>query len=381
MSPAEVRFLQGNEAFALGGIAAGARFFAGYPISPATEIAEICSLELPRCGGIYIQMEDEIAGIAAAIGASLGGMKAFTATSGPGFTLMLENLGFAVMAEVPLVVIDVQRFGPGTGLATSPAQGDVMTTRWGVNGDHSIIALAPGSVQECYDLSVEAFNLAERFRTPVIVLADATLAHLRERVRIGVPGEMNIIHRRKPTGPVRNYRPYAPAENGVPILSDFGDKFILRVTGLVHDENGYSSADPRVAQNLVRRLQAKINQYRDELPRPVFYRQDNEEVLVVSFGISSRAAREAVAQANKENLSARLLQLRTLWPFPCEEVIEACKKAKAVLVAEMNAGQIRHEVKACGVPAEKVAGVNRSDTTVITPTQILRAIREAATNA
>lgn len=380
MNESEVLFLQGNEALALAGIHAGARFFAGYPISPATEIAEICSEQMPGHGGIYIQMEDEIASIASVIGASLGGMKSFTATSGPGLALMLENIGFAVMAEVPVVIINVQRFGPSTGLATSPAQGDVMTVRWGVSGDHSTIVLAPGSVQECYDLTLEAFNLAERFRTPVIVLSDASLAHLREKVRVKAPGKIPTA-RTKPSGPVEGYRPYAPGPKGVPVLPDFGDRYILRVTGLVHDEYGYSSADPGVAGALVKRLQDKIENHREELPRPCFYGDDRAGVLVISFGIASRAAREAVARANREGLSAALLQLRTLWPFPCEEVGKYCAGAGHVLVAEMNAGQVLHEVRACGIPPEKVAGVNRTDAGVITPAEILKAVREVGDHA
>jgi len=373
-----VRFLQGNEAFALAGIDAGARLFAGYPITPATEIAEICSVEMPRHGGIYIQMEDEIASIAAVIGASLGGVKAFTATSGPGLALMLENIGFAVMAEVPCVVIDVQRFGPSTGAATSPSQGDVMTARWGVCGDHSLIVLAPASIQECYDLTVAAFNLAERFRVPVIILADAVLAHLRESAVIPRPGEVKLFDRRKPSGPAAGYRPYAPGPDGVPAPPHFGDEYILRVTGIVHDENGYSSTNPAVADKLIRRLTDKIELHRNELPLPVWFGPAGAEIVLISFGITARAAQEAVLMAGDLGISAGLLQLRTLWPFPEEEIRTACAGARAVLVAEMNAGQVRREVRACGVPPEKLGGVNRVDTLLITPTQVLKTIREVA---
>jgi 2-oxoglutarate ferredoxin oxidoreductase subunit alpha len=372
-----IRFLQGNEAFALAGINAGARFFAGYPISPATEIAEICSDMLPANDGVYIQMEDEIASIAAVIGASLGGWKAFTATSGPGFALMLENLGFAVMAEVPCVVINVQRFGPSTGVATSPSQGDVMTVRWGINGDHSIIVLTPSSVQECYDFTIEAFNLAERFRTPVIVLADAALAHLRENVTLTPSEKIKIINRLKPVGKVEDYRPYAPGANGVPLLSYFGDDHILHVTGLLHDEQGYSSTNPGTAKKMVRRLVDKIERHRKELPEPVRFGPDNAKILLISFGIAARAAHEAVHRLNKEGKPAALLQLRTIWPFPEEEVNKACAEASDVFVIEMNAGQVRREVRACGVPPEKTHGINRYDTLPITPTEIVRAIMEA----
>lgn len=373
----DTRFLQGNEACALAGVAAGARFYAGYPISPASEIAEICSEILPQHGGIYIQMEDEIGSIAAVIGASLGGLKAFTATSGPGFSLMQENIGFALMAEVPCVIINVQRFGPSTGVATRPAQGDVMAARWGTHGDHSIIVLSPSSVQECYDLTVEAFNLAERFRTPVIILTDATIAHLREK--INVLDELKLVERLKPDGPVESYQPYAPEANGVPILANYGDKYILRVTGLVHDEGGYPSADPRVAESLIARLADKIENFQHELPQPLVFGNENAEIVLISYGISARAARQAVSIARQEKLSVSMVQLRTLWPFPEEQIIKACSAAKAVLVVEMNRGQIVDKVKACGVfPPCRIISVTRTDTGVITPEQVLTAIRGVA---
>ncbi len=371
------RLLQGNEACALAGVDAGARFYAGYPISPASEIAEMCSQILPQHGGIYVQMEDEIGSIAAVIGASLGGLKAFTATSGPGLSLMQENIGFALMAEVPCVIINVQRFGPSTGIATRPSQGDVMAARWGTHGDHSIIVLSPSSVQECYDLTVEAFNLAERFRAPVIVLTDATIAHLREKIEI--PDELKLVERLKPEGPVENYRPFAPGAGGVPVIPNYGDKYILRVTGLVHDEEGYPSADPQVAGQLIERLAAKIERFRDELPQPLFYGEENAKVVLVSYGISARAAKQAVSIAVNEKLSVGMLQLQTLWPFPEEQVKKACAAAEAVLVIEMNRGQIMERVKACGLfPPRRISSVSRTDTGIITPTQVLTAIRGVA---
>lgn len=370
----DTRFLQGNEACALAGINAGARFYAGYPISPASEIAEICSQLLPLHDGIYVQMEDEIGSIAAVIGAALGGMKAFTATSGPGFSLMQENIGFALMAEVPCVIINVQRFGPSTGIATRPAQGDVMAARWGTHGDHSIIVLSPSSVQECYDLTVEAFNLAERLRTPVIILTDAAVAHLREK--INMTDDLKLVERLKPVGPVESYRPYAPGANGVPAISDYGDKYILRVTGLVHDEEGYPSADPQLADALIKRLADKIENFQHELPQPISYGNENAKIIVISYGISARAARQAVFIAVKEGLSAGMLQLRTLWPFPEEQVMKACSTAATVLVVEMNRGQIMERVKACGLfPPRRIVSVTRTDTGIITPAQVLSAIR------
>ncbi|MGQ9532263.1 MAG: 2-oxoacid:acceptor oxidoreductase subunit alpha [Desulfotomaculales bacterium] len=369
-----MEFLQGNEAFARAGVDAGARFFAGYPISPATEIAELCAELMPRHGGIYVQMEDEIASLAAVIGASLGGLKAFTATSGPGLALMLENVGFAVMAEVPCVIIHVQRFGPSTGIATAPAQGDLMTVRWGVNGDHRIVVLTPSSVQECYDLTVEGFNLAERFRVPVIVLADAVLAHLRERVVVGE--SLRLVNRARPAGPPHTYRPYRPLEKEVPALAAYGDEYILRVTGLVHDEDGYSTANPEVAAALVRRLVDKVERYREELPGPVYYGSGAPRAVLISFGIAARAARAAVARALGEGINVGLLQLRTLWPFPEEEVVATCREAVRVLVVEMNQGQLCREVRACGIPPHRVSGVNRTDGRPITPAEVLAAIRE-----
>jgi len=374
-----IRFLQGNEACALAGITAGARFFAGYPISPASEIAELSSLLLPQQGGIYLQMEDEIASLAAVIGASLGGMKAFTATSGPGLSLMQENIGFAVMAEVPCVIINVQRFGPSTGVATQPGQADVMAARWGTHGDHGIVALAPTSVQECYDLTIEAFNLAETLRTPVILLTDASLAHLREKVITRGKKELSIKSRQKPAKDVKGYHPYAPGPGGVPLLPDFGDEHMLRVTGLVHDQDGYSTPKPAIAGELVRRLQKKIDEAAGIMPQPQYFGSDNPEVLVISFGISARSSREAVNRANKQGLNAGLMQLPTIWPFPEEAVRKACSGARVVLVAEMNSGQLCREVRACGVPREKVRGINRADTAVITPGEICDAIKGVLT--
>lgn len=363
----KTQFLQGNEACTLGSIKAGARFFAGYPISPASEMAELCSNLLPRNNGMYVQMEDELASIAAVIGASLGGMKAFTATSGPGFSLMQENIGFAVMAEVPCVIINVQRFGPSTGIATQPGQGDIMAARWGTHGDHSIIALAAASVQECFDLTVEAFNLAERFRTPVIILTDATIAHLRESVQI--PDKVITVNRAKPAGPIDNYRPYAPGCDLVPVMPNYGDNHILRVTGLVHDEEGYSSADSDTANTLLNRLIDKIENYAHELPAPEYTGPENPETVIISYGISARSALSAAYRAKQNNFSVGVIKLRTIWPFPERFIIEKCSNASRVLVVEMNKGQILREVKAAGFT--KAYGLNRTDTRVIMPDEIL----------
>lgn len=369
--------LQGNEACALAGIDAGATFFAGYPISPATEIAELCSRLLPRKGGVYVQMEDEIASLAAVIGASLSGVKAFTATSGPGLSLMQENIGFACMAEVPCVIINVQRFGPATGVATAPAQADVMAVRWGSHGDYSLVALAPASVQECYNLTLKAFDLAERFRVPVVVLLDATIAHLREMVYLPQPGKLAPATRSQPDGPVQGYAPYAPNKQGVPAPPNFGDRHILRVTGLVHDQMGYSSADPLVASTLVNRLIDKVENYTPEMPAPLYFGAEEPEILIIAFGITSRAAREAVSRdGSLSGYRAGVLQLQTLWPFPGAQVKQLAANSASIIVAELSRGQLSGLVTSCGVPDEKITRVTSTDIRVLTPGVILQAIRE-----
>lgn len=369
-------FVQGNTANALGAINAGARFFAGYPISPASELAEYCSEELPKVGGIYIQMEDEIASLAAVIGASLGGMKAFTATSGPGFSLMQENIGYALMAEVPCVIINVQRFGISTGVATKPGQADIMQARWGRHGDQSIIVLTPASVQECFDLTVEAFNLSERFSSPVIMLTDASIAHLRELITVRDPGELSLIERKVPAVSPDEYRPYRPDEKGVPTLSTYGSEHILKVTGLMHTETGNSSSDPETCQALTERLEQKIEDYQDELPSPRYFGKQGADIVLVSFGIAARAAREAVRRAGMEGISAGLLQLQTIWPFPEKAVLEYCANAKKVLVVEMNRGQVTREVERILGKELKVYSLLRTDSDVIYPQAALAKIKE-----
>lgn len=367
-------FWQGNEACVYGAMAAGASFFAGYPISPSSEIAELCSRLLPERAGIYVQMEDEIASLAAAIGASLGGLRAFTATSGPGFSLMQENLGFAVMAEVPCVIIQAQRFGPATGIATSPAQADVMQARWGTHGDYQIIALAPSSAQECYDLTIEAFNLAERFRSPVILLTDAALAHLREVVTLNADPPSRR-YRVRPADDPAAYRPYDPGPDLIPPMAAFGGPYILRVTGLVHDELGYSSSATAVAASLVRRLQEKILLYQDELPAPIYTGPDNPEILLVSYGISARAAQAAATRAQASGHQVGCLQLRTVWPLPERVISNWAQKTQLILVIEMNYGQLQREVARAVAGRCRVAGVNRYDSGVIGPDDILAALQ------
>ncbi|RQD76287.1 MAG: 2-oxoacid:acceptor oxidoreductase subunit alpha [Candidatus Syntrophonatronum acetioxidans] len=369
-------FLDGNVAAALGAIRAGARFFAGYPISPVSELVEFCSRELPGAGGFYLQMEDEIAALAAVIGASLGGKKAFTATSGPGFSLMQENLGFASMAEVPCVIINGQRFGPSTGVATKPGQSDVMQARWGRHGNQSIITLTPASVQECFDLTVEAFNLAERFSSPALVLTDATLAHLRERIRVPDPAEVKTVKRKEYQGPPKDYKPYRPDERGVPLLSHYGSEYILKVTGLVHTEEGNVSSSPEVCASLIDRLERKIDDYQEELPPPRYYGDKEAETVLISFGISARAAREGAHRASWEGISSGLIQLQTVWPFPEGAIRELSSHASKIIVVEMNRGQVTREVERIIHNEVEVHSLLRTDSEVIYPREVLEKIKE-----
>ncbi|MCL6635893.1 MAG: 2-oxoacid:acceptor oxidoreductase subunit alpha [Peptococcaceae bacterium] len=289
------RLMQGNEAIAGGALAAGARFFAGYPITPSTEIAEILAEKLPQVGGKFIQMEDEMAAMAAVIGASLAGLKSLTATSGPGFSLIQENLGFAAMAEVPCVVVNVQRLGPSTGIPTAPAQGDVMQARWGTHGDHPVIALCPASVQEAYTLTVQAFNFSEKYRTPVILLTDEATGHLRERVTLPGPAELPPVNRKKPQAGLAKYYPYRPDGNGIPPMANFCEGYRYHVTGLVHDESGAPATSPEVAERLLTRLNNKIMDHLADIVLTDSWLTGDAEVVVVAYGAVSRSARRAAS--------------------------------------------------------------------------------------
>jgi len=371
----EMRLMQGNQAIAEGALYAGARFFAGYPITPSSEIADECAARLPALGGMYLQMEDEIGSIAAVIGAALAGAKAFTATSGPGFSLMQENLGLAVMGEVPCVVVDVQRSGPSTGLATKPAQSDVMQVRWGRHGDQSVIALCPASVRECFALTVQAFNFAERFRVPVILMPDEIIGHMRENVTLPLPGEIEIVERKAPSGAPAAYLPFKPGEDGIAPLAAFGGDYVFHVTSSMHGTDGYSNNDPANAAWRVRQLHEKIERYRDEIVLTQSYYTDDMDVLIVAFGATTRAARAAALEARAMGIKAAVLQLQTIWPFPDEEIAALGKNARMVLVPEMNySGQVAGEVqKALGAGAD-IRRVNKYNGTIITPQDILDAM-------
>jgi len=338
--------MQGDVACAEGAIAAGCRFFAGYPITPATEIAERMSRRMVEVGGIYVQMEDELASMAAVIGASWAGAKAMTATSGPGFSLMQENIGLAAMAETPCVVVNIMRGAPSTGQPTEPGQQDVMQAQWGSHGDYDVIAFAPSSVQEMFDLTIECFNMAETYRVPTFLLADGFIGHLWERVIIPPPEEIKIVERKKPTVPPEKYVPFRPDDDLVPPMANFGDGYKVHVTGLTHDEHGYPRTDdPKVQFELVQRLCEKIRKNADKIVKTKEFMLEDADVAVIAYGIASRASISAVRKAREAGVKAGLLRLVTVWPFPEKTVAELANRVKAIVVPEMNYGQMVREVE------------------------------------
>ncbi|MBI3353932.1 MAG: 2-oxoacid:acceptor oxidoreductase subunit alpha [Nitrospirae bacterium] len=362
-------FLQGNEACAEGAIRAGCRFYAGYPISPSSEIMERIANRFPECSGKFIQMEDEIASISAVIGASWAGAKAMTATSGPGLSLMLENIGYAIMTETPCVIVDVQRAGPSTGQATKPAQGDVMQIRWGASGDYQIIALSPWSVQEMYDLTIEAFNLSEQFRVPVFLLCDEAVGHLREKciIKDGV----EIINRKKAKGKP----PFGEdGDNLVPPMPSFGEGEKLLVTGSTHNEWGFrKTADPLVQQRLVKRLSDKILLNQEKIIKTEGHFLDDAEIGIIAYGITARASLKAVKILREKGIKAGLLRLKTLWPFPEKNVGELSARVKKLIVPEMNLGQIVREVER--VAECEVIKISKVNGEVMTPTEIVKELQ------
>jgi len=371
--------LQGNEACAKGALMAGCRFYAGYPITPATEIMEIMASELPKAGGVFIQMEDEIASLGAVIGASLTGLKSMTATSGPGFSLMQEHIGFASMAEVPCVIVDVMRAGPSTGLPTQPSQGDVMQARWGTHGDHPIIVLSPSSVYEYFELTVQAFNLAERYRTPIIILVDEIVAHMREGVILPIKKDVEIEERPHPTVPPEWYIPYGDPGTGVPHMSAFGDGYRYHVTGLYHDVRGYPTTRVDEVDPLIKRLFSKIAKDFDRLQWFDSFYTDDAQITVIAYGCVARAALRAVRDAREKGFKVGLMNLKILWPFMRSTVTKILKNSQKVLVPEMNIGQISREVKRVNQSSCEVVTLNKIDGTVITPQEILGTLEEMHT--
>ena len=342
----EARLMQGNEACAEGAIAAGVRFFGGYPITPSTEIAEGMAKMLPAVGGKFVQMEDEIASMGVVLGASLAGKKALTASSGPGISLKQELIGYAACAEIPVVVVNVQRVGPSTGQPTAPSQGDVMQARWGTHGDHPMIALSPWSVREAYDAAVMAVNYSERFRTPVILLMDEIIGHLREKVVLPEAKDIKVYPRRKPScSRAEGYQPYTPDKDLVPNIADFGTGYHIHVTGLIHDETGFPVGSPKITKEAIDRLHQKIEIARDEITHTEEFFMDDAEYAVVAFGGTARTAYEAVKNARAKGLKVGMVRLMTIWPFADKKIDELAAKVKGILVAELNYGQIVHEVE------------------------------------
>ncbi len=371
-----IKFIQGNEACAEAALYAGLDFYAGYPITPSSEITEFLAYRLPQMGGKFLQMEDEIASLCAIIGASLTGCKVMTATSGPGFSLMQEALGYAIMAEIPCVIVNVQRGGPSTGLPTRGSQGDVNQARWGTHGDHAIIVLTASNHQDIFSLTVEAFNLAEIYRTPVILLLDEVVAHMRERLVIPEPEEFPLVERLKTTVKEGvDFHPYLPREDGRLPMSDFGGVHRFNVTGLFHDMWGFPSSEPRTVHGLLRHLVDKIENRTNQLARyKEFYIEDAQHLLV-SYGSAARSARHTVEKRRSRGERLGLLELQTLWPFPQDVVREKCAKAQSVIVVEQNMGQVLQAVKLAVDKSDKVFLANRIDGDFIMPSDILNIIR------
>lgn len=370
-------FITGDEACAEGAITAGCRFFAGYPITPATEIAERMARRLPRIGGVYIQMEDEIASMNAILGASWAGMKSMTATSGPGFSLMMENLGLGVMLETPCVLVNIQRAGPSTGLPTLVGQGDMMQARWGSHGVYEIIALSPSSPQEIFDLTIEAFNLSEKYRVPVLVMADETVGHMSEKVTMRLVKPEELVERRRPTVPPGEYLPYLPDADLVPPMAMAGEGYRFHVTGLTHDERGYPIMTAEVHQRLVRRLADKVRVNRADIIRLEETGIDDADVVVCAYGITARVARRAVQLARAEGIRAGMLRLITIWPFAEDRIRELARQARAFVVPEINYGQMVLEVERCAA-GRKTLLVPHMGGGMHLPQDILATIREAA---
>ena len=371
-----VKLMQGNEACAEGAIAAGCRFFAGYPITPSSEIAEALSRRLPQVGGKFIQMEDEIAAMAAVIGGSLAGAKSLTATSGPGFSLKQENLGYASLTEIPCVIVNVMRGGPSTGLPTSPAQADVQQAIWGTHGDHPVIVLAPCYIQEIYLHTVKSFNLAEQYRVPVVLLLDEINGHMREKVVI--PDEVETFDRVKPTVKPEEYKPYDTVYGDIPPMANFGEGFRFHVTGLMHDETGFPSGNAKVVEDKMDRIMRKITDNVDDITEYNSRYLDDCETLVISFGSTSRSVNHAVEEMRGSGAKVGTFRPVTLYPFPENDLNKALEggKIKRILVAEMNLGQLILDIKRFVAGRVPVHGLHRADGEPITPDQVFDKLKE-----
>lgn len=370
-------FALGNEAVVEGALLAGCSFYAGYPITPSSEIMEIMAARLPRLeDGVFMQMEDEIASMGAAIGASMAGRKVMTATSGPGFSLMQEHIGYAVMAETPLVVVNVMRGGPSTGLPTSPAQGDVQQARWGTHGDHPIIVLSASNVQECLEMTITAFNMAEKYRTPVILLLDEVTAHTREKIEIPHADEYEVFSRIVPNMPPEWYKPFEETVRGVPPMPPLGAGYRFHTTGLTHDRNGFPTSRPDEVVDLTERLHRKIDQFFYDIQLVDEVDTDGADIVVIAYGSVARSAEYAVQQARESGIKAGLLKLKTLFPYPRRHTDKVLAHAKTVVVPEMNMGQISREVKRVNMGRATVRTINRVDGQIVTPSEILKVIMQ-----
>ena len=371
-----IKLLQGNEACVHGAIYAGMNFFAGYPITPSTEIAEVSSELLPKNKGKFIQMEDEIAGMATTIGAAVAGAKAMTATSGPGFSLKQENIGYACITEIPCVIVNVQRHGPSTGLPTSPGQGDYMQAKWGTHGDHPVIALSPTTVREVFELTVKAFNFSEKYRTPVILLMDEVVGHLREKIEIPEAGELEIVPRKLPKVAPSEYKAYEFTEDLVPPMANFGTGYRYNITGLVHDETGFPTNSTKEAAKLIDRLMAKINNNLDDI---LIYEEgfaQEAETLFIAFGGIVRSVKEAVAILREQGHNVGYFAPKTVWPFPEQRLQEISKNKKNIFVAEMNLGQMIEPVKLAVEDKTIVKGINKANGEIISPEEIIESFME-----
>ncbi len=375
---ASYRLMQGNEAAAEGALAAGVRFFAGYPITPSTEIAEILSVRLPELGGKFIQMEDEIGSIAAVIGASIGGVKAITATSGPGFSLMQENLGYACLAEVPLVIVNVMRGGPSTGLPTSPSQGDVMQSRWGTHGDHPIIVLCPSSVAETFHYMVKAVNFAEKYRNPVILLLDEVIGHMRARVSLPPWSMVATVNRIIPNMPPEWYVPYERTSMGVPPMASFGSGYRYHVTGLVHDEQGFPTGKSSEARDNIIGIFKKIERGFREVCLVDYHLMEDAEHAIVAYGCMVLSAMSAIEQLRDDGIKVGLIKLGTLWPFPRFALEHYLPQLRTILVPELNMGQIYREVVRVNMGRAAVEKTNKINGELITPDEIVKEVRGLA---
>ena len=369
-------FINGDEACAEGAIAAGCRFFAGYPITPATEIAERLAKRLPQVQGICLQMEDEIASMAAILGASWGGVKAMTATSGPGFSLMMENIGLGMMTETPCVVVDIMRAGPSTGLPTLVGQADVMQARWGSHGDYGVIALSPSSPQEMFNLTITAFNLSEIYRLPVFVLGDEMVGHMSEKVVIPPADQIPRVSRKGPTPSASAFLPFMPDEDLIPPMACAGEGFHVHVTGLTHDEQGYPVITSPVHERLVRRLVDKIRLNAAKIIQTEALGLEQAEVVVVAYGCTARTAREAVSRLIQAGEKVGLLRLITLWPFPEEQIQQIARQVKAFIVPEINNGQMAYEVERCAQGRAETVLLPLMGGTIHTPEDLIEAVKE-----